>query len=265
MDWYFGYFRLNIMKISISTLSHTFNNGTETKAIDNISCEIGDSQFVAIIGPSGCGKSTLLRLMANLVSPTSGSIRYDDLNPSSAIQNGKIAWMSQSPALLPWLTVQKNLDLSNRLIKNDREFSLTRDQVLSRVGLSQAADQYPFMLSGGMQQRLALARLLIQNAPVWLMDEPFAALDEITRERLSEELFDLWKDFHPTVLWVTHNIYEAIKLADRILVFSPQPGRLIADVDNPLAYPRQENTASFQNLLKSLRHGLKQTGQLINE
>ena len=250
------------MKILIRDLSHTFNNGTSTKAIDNISLEIGDSQFVAIIGPSGCGKSTLLRLMANLVSPSSGSIYYDDLNPLSAVQNGKIAWMSQSPALLPWLTVQKNLELSNRLIKNDREFSLTSDQVLTRVGLTRAATQYPFMLSGGMQQRLALGRLLMQNAPVWLMDEPFAALDEITRERLSEELFDLWRDFYPTVLWVTHNIYEAIKLADRILVFSPQPGKLIADVTNPLPHPRLENSAAFQNLLKELRHSLKQTENL---
>jgi NitT/TauT family transport system ATP-binding protein len=253
------------MKISISALSHTFNNGTQTRAIDNITCEIEEHQFVAIIGPSGCGKSTLLRLMANLVSPTSGSISYDGHTPSSAVQEGKIAWMSQSPALLPWLTVQKNLDLSNRLINNDSVNPFTSSQVLSRVGLNSAADQYPFMLSGGMQQRLALARLLIQNAPIWLMDEPFAALDEITREHLSEELFDLWKDFHPTVLWVTHNIYEAIKLADRILVFSPQPGRLIADVSNPLTHPRQENTDSFQNLLKTLRHSLKQTGQLIHE
>lgn len=262
MDGDIRRFGLTIMKILIQGLSHVFNNGTSTRAIDNISIEIGNRQFVAIIGPSGCGKSTLLRLMANLVTPTSGSIYYDDQNPSSAVQNGKIAWMSQSPALLPWLTVQKNLELSNRLIKNDREFSLTSDQVLARVGLTQAATQYPFMLSGGMQQRLALGRLLMQNAPVWLMDEPFAALDEITRERLSEELFDLWRDFFPTVLWVTHNIYEAIKLADRILVFSPQPGKLIADVINPLPHPRLENSAPFQNLLKNLRYNLKQTDSL---
>ncbi len=245
------------MNVSIKTLSHTFSNGTKTKALENISLEIKHGQFVAIIGPSGCGKSTLLRLLANLITPTNGSIYFDRQTPLELATMGNIAWMAQSPALLPWLTVRNNLELSNRLINNKKQSPLSTQQVLSRVGLTNASDQYPFMLSGGMQQRLALARLLIQNAPVWLMDEPFAALDEITRDHLTSELFTLWKDFNPTVLWVTHNIYEAIKLADRILVFSPQPGRLFSDTNINLPHPRIENSAPFQNLLKMLRETLQ--------
>jgi NitT/TauT family transport system ATP-binding protein len=253
------------MNVSIKSVSHTFANGVATKALENLSLEIESGQFVAIIGPSGCGKSTLLRLMANLIVPTNGSINYDQLTPFETSKSGLIAWMAQSPALLPWLSVRKNLELSNQLIKSGAQSHITTNQVLSRVGLSDSSDLYPFMLSGGMQQRLALARLLIQNAPVWLMDEPFAALDEITRDHLTDELFTLWKDFNPTVLWVTHNIYEAIKLADRILVFSPQPGHLFSDVTINIPHPRVENSVPFQNLLKLLRETLQQTERSLYE
>lgn len=253
------------MNVSIKSVTHTFSNGTATKALENLSLEIESGQFIAIIGPSGCGKSTLLRLMANLITPSNGSILYEQQTPIEASKSGHIAWMAQSPALLPWLTVLDNLELSNHLIKNGRKYHPTASQVLKRVGLSDASEQYPFMLSGGMQQRLSLARLLIQNAPVWLMDEPFAALDEITRDHLTDELFTLWKDFNPTVLWVTHNIYEAIKLADRILVFSPQPGRLFSDVTNTILHPRIEDTVPFQSLLKRLRETLLQAERTIYE
>jgi len=207
------------MQISIRSLSHQYSNGKVTHALEDIELKVHPKQFVALIGPSGCGKSTLIRLIANLISPSSGSILVGNSLPEKAIEEGMIAWMAQSPALLPWLTVEGNLQLAKRFYRGNQQPKLTVEQVLERVGLSEAADQHPFTLSGGMQQRLALARLLLQDAPIWLMDEPFAALDELTREKLTEELFSLWKDFSPTVIWITHNIHEAIKLSDRILIF----------------------------------------------
>lgn len=241
------------MQISINSLSHQYYNGKVTHALEDITIEIQKKQFVALIGPSGCGKSTLIRLIANLISPSNGSIAIGRSEPQQAIENGLIAWMAQSPALLPWLTVEGNLQMATRFYKGDQKPKLSVKQVLDRVGLTEAADQHPFTLSGGMQQRLALARLLLQDAPIWLMDEPFAALDELTREKLTEELFSLWKDFSPTVLWITHNIHEAIKLSDRILIFSDKPGRIIADIPNQIPHPRQENDPTFQSLLSKLR------------
>jgi NitT/TauT family transport system ATP-binding protein len=226
--------------------------------LEDIELKVHPKQFVALIGPSGCGKSTLIRLIANLISPSSGSILVGNSLPEKAIEEGMIAWMAQSPALLPWLTVEGNLQLAKRFYRGNQQPKLTVEQVLERVGLSEAADQHPFTLSGGMQQRLALARLLLQDAPIWLMDEPFAALDELTREKLTEELFSLWKDFSPTVIWITHNIHEAIKLSDRILIFSDKPGRIIADIPNQIPHPRQENDPDFQTLLIELRNILHQ-------
>lgn len=254
------------MEISIQSITHQFFNGKTTHALQDIHLQINHHQFVALIGPSGCGKSTLIRLIANLLTPTEGQIRVGNLHPQNAVENGQIAWMAQSPALLPWLTVEGNLHLADRFQKDKRHKRLSVSQVLKRVGLESAADQYPFALSGGMQQRLALARLLLQNAPVWLMDEPFAALDELTREKLTNELFSLWQDYEPTVLWITHNIHEAIKLSDRILVFSGQPGQIIADIPNHIPHPRVENNPDFQQLLSELRHILHQDNQeTLNE
>ncbi|PKO06127.1 MAG: sulfonate ABC transporter ATP-binding protein [Chloroflexi bacterium HGW-Chloroflexi-3] len=241
------------MQISIQSLSHQYFNGKTTHALEDIHLDISQKQFVALIGPSGCGKSTLIRLIANLIAPSQGEIRIGEFHPKQAIENGQVAWMAQSPALLPWLTVEGNLRLAERFQKVKNQQPLSVEQVLKRVGLEGAADQHPYTLSGGMQQRLALARLLLQDAPIWLMDEPFAALDELTRERLTEELFSLWKDFSPTVLWITHNIHEAIKLSDRILVFSEQPGRIVADIPTAIPHPRLENNPDFQELLFRLR------------
>ncbi|MBE0684667.1 MAG: ABC transporter ATP-binding protein [Anaerolineaceae bacterium] len=246
------------MQISIQSLSHQYFNGKTTQALEDIYLDISQKQFVALIGPSGCGKSTLIRLIANLIAPSQGEIRIGNFHPKQAIENGKVAWMAQSPALLPWLTVEGNLRLAELFQKGKGQQPLSVDQVLKRVGLAGAADQHPYSLSGGMQQRLALARLLLQDAPIWLMDEPFAALDELTRERLTEELFSLWKDYSPTVLWITHNIHEAIKLSDRILVFSEQPGRIVADIPNEIPHPRLENNLDFQELLSRLRSILHQ-------
>lgn len=239
--------------IQFLSISHQYLNGHLVPALKDINLTIQSGQFIALIGPSGCGKSTLLRLAANLVQPSQGQIRIHGDNPQQAILHKRIAWMAQKPALLPWLSVQKNIELALKFQKNQISVQEQTLQALQAVQLTDAAHQFPNTLSGGMQQRLALARLLVQNADVWLMDEPFAALDELTRENLTAELFQLWSSQQPTVLWVTHNIHEAIKLADRILVFSPQPGRIIADLMLDLSHPRREDSPEFQSQLNNLR------------
>lgn len=242
------------MNIQIDSLTHIFKNGKPQRiALEDISLEIKSGQFTAIIGPSGCGKSTLLRLAADLIQPTAGGIRIDGHSPAQARKSGEIAWMAQSPALLPWLTAQQNVTLAQKFLRADRHPRISARQALKRVGLGDVENAYPFTLSGGMQQRLALARLLALDAGLWLMDEPFAALDEITREKLTAELLNLWQPLQPTVLWVTHNYYEALRLADRIIVITPSPGRIAADVDISLPRPRREDQPEFQLHLAALR------------
>lgn len=242
------------MKVELDSLTHEFKNGKPHRtAIEDISLEIQSGQFTAIIGPSGCGKSTLLRLTADLIQPSHGSIRIDGRSPAEARRAGEIAWMAQSPALLPWLTSLQNVTLAQKFLRGERRARISASEALQRVGLADAALDYPFTLSGGMQQRLALARLLALDAGLWLMDEPFAALDEITREKLTGELLGLWQPLQPTVLWVTHNFYEALRLADRVIVITPLPGRIAADVNLSLPRPRREEQPEFQNALAELR------------
>jgi NitT/TauT family transport system ATP-binding protein len=244
--------------IQFTQISHQYLNGHLVHALEKINLTIQSGQFIALIGPSGCGKSTLLRLAANLIEPTKGQIHIHGESPQQAILNKRIAWMAQQPALLPWLSVQKNIELALKFQKKPSSIQKQTKQALQAVRLTEAAHQFPNTLSGGMQQRLALARLLVQDADIWLMDEPFAALDELTRENLTIELFNMWSSFQPTVLWVTHNIYEAVKLSDRILVFSPPPGRIIGDITINLSHPRQEDSPEFQKLLNQLRNILHQ-------
>jgi NitT/TauT family transport system ATP-binding protein len=246
------------MKVEITALSHTFFTPQPRPALLDLTLTIPSGQFTAIIGPSGCGKSTLLRLIASLLQPTSGSIRLNGLTPAEANAARQVAWLAQSPALLPWLTVEGNIALARKLLATRLNHQISVREALQRVGLEDAAQAYPFTLSGGMQQRLALARLLIQNAGLWLMDEPFAALDEITREQMAEMLIDLWQPAQPTVLWVTHNIYEALRLAGRIIVLSAAPGQLVADFTVDLPHPRREDAPAFQDLLREVRAALNQ-------
>lgn len=245
------------MDLTVSCLSHVYPGRKTRPALEAVDFTVPSGQFVALVGPSGCGKSTLLRLIASLIQPTAGRIEIDGgLTPSQAATAQHIAWMSQSPALLPWLTARDNIAILRRVLPEGTRLRLSPDEALSMVGLEVAAEAYPFTLSGGMQQRLALARLLTLDSSLWLMDEPFAALDELTRERLSQDLLELWQPLRPTVLWVTHNIYEALRLANRVLVFTPQPGRIAADIDVPLPYPREEADPAFQQVLLQVRQAL---------
>ena len=244
------------MNLECVSLSHTFNGNPQREALKDLKLKIVSGQFVAVVGPSGCGKSTLLRLAANLLQPQSGQILLDSQPPARAVAARKISWMSQSPALLPWLTALENVKLALRFFTNGSRPNLSPEEVLKMVGLEDDLQVYPGMLSGGMQQRLALARTLISDSRLWLMDEPFASLDELTREHLTYELLDLWQPVCPTVLWVTHNLHEALRLADRVLVLSASPGSLVADLQIDLPRPRIESSPEFLKVLGELRQVL---------
>jgi NitT/TauT family transport system ATP-binding protein len=243
--------------IEFHDLTHTFNGSEPARqALQGINFSVQAGSFVAIIGPSGCGKSTLLRILANLVQPSSGSARISGLSPAEFSSRRRLGWMAQQPALLPWLTVRENVGLAQRFHPCGMPSKMTPDQALEMVGLLEAANNYPAVLSGGMQQRLALARLLSLDLDLWLMDEPFAALDELTRSALAQELALRWQPLQPTVLWITHNIQEAVLLADRILVLSPAPGKLVADVPVTLPHSRNAESNDFQQLVGQVRRQL---------
>lgn len=214
--------------IQIEGVTKRFHNGT--LAIDGVDLQVRPGEFVAIVGPSGCGKSTLLRIVAGLIKPTTGHC---------AVGRDVPGFVFQEPALLPWRTVQRNAEL---LMELDHQPRATRRQrtleVLELVGLSGFERSYPHNLSGGMKMRLSLARALARHVKVFLLDEPFAAIDEITREQLNDELLRLWALEHFTALFITHHVAEAVYLSSRVVVMSARPGRFVAEVPIPVPYPR---------------------------
>lgn len=247
------------MHVSLQRVSKAYTDGPRpTPALRPITLEIQTGEFVSFIGPSGCGKSTLLKIIADQISPTTGHVRLDGASPAVARAQKKIAWMAQNPALLPWKTVIDNIRLPQLINRRAAHQAPRPESLLSTVGLHDAALAYPRTLSGGMQQRVALARALATGAPLWLMDEPFAALDELTREQLTEEVLTLWTAFRPTVLWVTHNIIEAARMADRVFVMSPGPGTIRASLSIHIPRPRDETSPEMVNILRELRRILRE-------
>ncbi|MBZ0278053.1 MAG: ABC transporter ATP-binding protein [Anaerolineae bacterium] len=252
------------MDVHIENLSYTFNHRKHPlAALTDVTVDVASSEFIAIIGPSGCGKSTLLRLVADLLSPTQGTITLDGQPPAAMIAGKRIAWMAQQTTLLPWRTVRDNITLPQRINTQSGRRVHHVDDLLRSVGLAEFADSYPFTLSGGMQQRVALARTLALGADLWLMDEPFAALDQLTRDQITAEVLDYWRAARPTVIWVTHHIQEAVLLADRVLVMSPRPGRICADIPVTLAHPRDDTAPEFQALVRQLRIAIS-SGQQVS-
>jgi len=199
-----------------------FPNGV--LALDEAAFAVDAGEFVSLVGPSGCGKSTALRLVAGLTAPNAGAVKWVAETPT-------LGFVFQDAALMPWATVEKNVRLPLELARMDE--AKIRDRVgetLNLVGLEAFARAYPRELSGGMRMRASIARALAAEPSVLLMDEPFAALDEITRERLNDELRELWTAKKLTIVFVTHSIYESVYLSSRILVMSPRPGRIVADI-----------------------------------
>jgi NitT/TauT family transport system ATP-binding protein len=212
--------------IQLKGISHVFHTRkTRLEALDGIDVEIGDSEFVTLVGRSGCGKSTLLRIIAGLLRPTAGEVRVG----GEAVRGPRrdVSFMFQRSALLPWRTVLENVMLPVQILRLDRRMYRARaEELLALTGLEGFEDRRPDELSGGMQQRVSLCRALVHNPSVLLMDEPFAALDALTREEMSLELQRIWSEDKKTIVFVTHSIQEATLLADRIVVMSPRPGRL---------------------------------------
>jgi len=231
---------------------------TLLSALGTTNLDIRSGEFVGFLGPSGCGKSTLLRLIAAQIAPTTGTIRLDGEPPDEARVRKQIAWMAQNPGLLPWKTVRANVALPRTVNRNHQRPAPDPQALLDMVQLATFADAHPSTLSGGMQQRVALARTLATGASLWLMDEPFAALDELTRERLADEVLHLWRLFRPTVLWVTHNITEAARMADRVFVLTSSPGVVRGIVSIDLPRPRDETSAEMVSVIRDLRSLLRQ-------
>jgi NitT/TauT family transport system ATP-binding protein len=211
--------------------------GRSLRALAPTDLVIEEGSFVALVGPSGCGKTTLLKMIAGLIPISEGSILVDGL--ASTLPPERMGMVFQQPAMLPWRTILKNLLLPSQITGKGREGAEGRAlDLLRRVGLEGTGNKYPSELSGGMQQRVAIARSLIQNPDVLLMDEPFSALDAMTREDLGTLLEGLLVEAHKTVVFVTHSIPEAALLADRIIVLTPGPGTMVADIAVNIARPR---------------------------
>ena len=223
--------------VSIRDVAKTFKGGTT--ALQGIELDIHPGEFVSLIGPSGCGKSTLLRIVGDLIQPSSGQLTVNAKSAHQARLDRDYGIVFQDAVLYDWRTVAKNIALPLELLGWSRTRRVDRiREMVALVELAGFEDHHPWQLSGGMQQRVAIARALSFSPPLLLMDEPFGALDEMTRERLNIELLEIWRRLGATVVFVTHSISEAVFLADVVAVMSPRPGRIIATVPIDLPRPR---------------------------
>jgi NitT/TauT family transport system ATP-binding protein len=248
--------------IDIRNLELTFQTAdTPVQALSDINLSVRAGEFVSLIGPSGCGKTTLMRIVADLEQPTGGTVLVNGMTPQEARLKRAYGYVFQAPALYPWRNVLGNVTLPHEI------FGLTKDereqkarQYLELVGLAGFERKFPWQLSGGMQQRVSIARALSFDPAILLMDEPFGALDEITRDRMNEELLSIWRKTRKTVIFVTHSIDEAVLLSTRIVVMSARPGRIIDVIDSTL--PADRNLESRESpeavaLAHRVREGLK--------
>jgi len=234
---------------------------TGTVALKEASLEIGSGEFISLIGPSGCGKTTLLRLLADLIQPTSGAIRVGGKTPQEARKSRSYGYVFQAPTLMEWRTVLQNVMLPLEVMGfSPTERRSRAEKMLALVGLEKFAKNYPWQLSGGMQQRVSIARALAFDPQLLFMDEPFGALDEITRENLNLELLRLWRETGKTIIFVTHSIPEAVFLSTRIVVMTPRPGKIETVIPVDLSQPRgfeTRETARFFEIATQVREALR--------
>jgi NitT/TauT family transport system ATP-binding protein len=226
------------LAVSLRGVTKAYGNGV--MALGPFDLDVRQGEFVSLLGPSGCGKSTALRLIAGLAAPTAGSVRLSR-DAGEARADHAIGFVFQEPTLMPWTSVRENVRLPLKLAHvQSREADARVSEALAHVGLSDFADAYPRELSGGMKMRASLARALVTDPDILLMDEPFAALDEITRFRLNDDLLTLWRSLGKTVVFVTHSVFESVYLSQRVVVMTQRPGRIGADIRIETAEPRSD-------------------------
>ncbi len=227
--------------ISLNGITKSFSNGTV--ALRDMAMDVQQGEFVSLLGPSGCGKSTALRIIAGLAPATTGTVSWGDTSDSSVADSSHdVSFVFQEPTLMPWATVFGNVFLPLKLKGQSK--AAAREAVmeaLALVGLEQFENSYPRELSGGMKMRVSIARALVTRPRLLLMDEPFAALDEITRFKLNNDLLELWQRFNWTVIFVTHSVFESVYLSNRIVVMAARPGRVVDDMAVDAPYPRDES------------------------
>lgn len=232
--------------VDAKSVGKVFGKGdARVEALRDISLQIQPGEFVSLIGPSGCGKSTLLRLIGDLTTPTTGEIEINAKTPRRARLDRDYGIVFQKATLLDWRTVARNVELPLEIMDVPDRGAKARE-MLELVQLGDFGAHYPWQLSGGMQQRVAIARALTFNPSLLLMDEPFGALDEMTRELMQQEVLRIWEETGTTVVFVTHSIPEAVFLSTRVVVMSPRPGRISDVIETDLAHPRDEDTRESQ-------------------
>jgi len=251
-------------KIVVRDVSKTFASGgrqdTTVQALDKVNLEIGDQEIVCLVGPSGCGKSTLLNMLAGFEAPTTGDIRVGDVEVRDAGPDRIVVF--QTPALFPWMTVRDNIAFGPRK-RGVPERRCVEDAVryMHAMELDDFGGHYPYQLSGGMRQRVQIASALVNRPDVLLMDEPFVALDFQTRLGMQELLLQIWDEFHPTILFITHDVEEAVFLADRLYVMTRRPGRIKEEIAVPFAKPRTfgiVTTPSFVAIKERVLHLIRE-------
>lgn len=252
------------VQISVNDLSVIYKDSKDDKgttALSHVKLDIKRGEFISLVGPSGCGKTTLLRVIADLIPKTSGDVFVGGLTPRQARLSKQFGIVFQSPVLMDWRTIRRNICLPLELLKVPKaERTKKVTEMLEIVGLQDFGYHYPRELSGGMQQRVGIARALALDPPILLMDEPFSALDEFTKESLHEDLLRIWRQTHKTIIFVTHSLQEAVFLSDRVIVFSPHPGRVTSVVDVDIPRPRSlevKNSQHFTELVAKVRNGFE--------
>lgn len=249
--------------IEIRDLSKTYyTQSGDVKALNNISLDIASGEFVTIVGPSGCGKSTLLRMLAGLEDCEEGVLALDGKQIQGSSHDVGVVF--QAANLLPWFTVRQNVLLPTRVGKRGSDGYADVDELLEMTGLADFGNKYPYELSGGMQQRAGICRALVRNPRILLMDEPFGALDALTRERMNLELQRIWRASNKTVILITHSISEAVFLGDRVIVMSSRPGTILqelkVDIDRPRAFDTILNYPCYAELSREIRGLLNAEG-----
>src|SRR5712671_251046 len=251
------------LAVSLRGVTKVYDSGVV--ALGPMDLEVRKGEFVSLLGPSGCGKSTALRLIAGLNAPTSGTVRVS--RPAVEVSGRhSVGFVFQEPTLMPWASVRENVRLPLKLAQlPPTEANARIDLALTQMGLAEFADAYPRELSGGMKMRASLARALVTDPDILLMDEPFAALDEITRFRLNNDLLSLWRNLRKTVIFVTHSVFESVYLSQRVVVMTPRPGRLSAEI--PIDVPERgedfRTSAEYAAYCREVSHALtpSQSGQ----